>query len=87
MLIIGRRQQESIIIDGRIEIVISGIVGDKVQLAIDAPADVVILRKELYETSCLNQQASSMASQKDVKGFAEALKEKQFMKEKKIPRP
>lgn len=76
MLIIGRRQQESIIIDGKIEIIVSAIAGDKVQLAIDAPADVMILRKELYETSCVNQEANQSASEKDIRGFAKALKEK-----------
>ena len=78
MLIIGRRVQESIIIDDQIEIVISEISGDRVQLAIKAPTEVRIWRKELYETSKLNQQANQSAAGKDLQDFAKALREKQL---------
>lgn len=58
MLVVSRKLNESIIIDGKIEVIISEISGDKVQLAIEAPREMPILRKELYETICLNQEAN-----------------------------
>lgn len=73
MLIIGRKTQESIIIDDKIEIIVSEISGDRVQLAIDAPTDVIILRKELYETKQLNQQATKEVPKKSLGALAEAL--------------
>lgn len=81
MLIIGRRVQESIIIDDKIEIVISDISGDRVQLAINAPNDVRIWRKELYETRKLNQQANHSAAQEELQDFAKALQGKQASSE------
>lgn len=80
MLIIGRKTHESIIIDNKIEIIISEISGDRVQLAIDAPSDVLILRKELYETKLLNEEATRKAPQGSLDALALALQNK---KEKK----
>lgn len=78
MLIIGRKQQESIMINDNIEIVISEISGDRVQLAIDAPPEVIIMRKELYETNQLNREAANQApSSAMLQGFAKALSDEQ----------
>lgn len=47
MLVLSRKLDESLIIDGRIEIVVTGISGNKVALGISAPGEVSIYRKEL----------------------------------------
>ena len=49
MLVITRKKGESILIGDDIEITISKIDDGSVKLAINAPREVTILRKELYE--------------------------------------
>lgn len=49
MLILTRKKDESIIIDGNIEIKIIEIEDGKVKIGIDAPKDIDIIRKELYK--------------------------------------
>lgn len=49
MLILTRKKDESIIIDGKIEIKIVEIEDGKIKIGIDAPRDIDIMRKELYE--------------------------------------
>ena len=50
MLVLTRKKGESIIIDGYIEVKIMEIGEGKVSIGIDAPRNVDILRKELYES-------------------------------------
>ena len=49
MLVLSRKKNESIIIDGNIELVIVEIRGDKVRLGVSAPKDVSVNRKEIHE--------------------------------------
>jgi carbon storage regulator len=46
MLVLSRKQNESIFIDGRITVTVAEIRGGRVRLAIDAPRDVPIDRAE-----------------------------------------
>ena len=47
MLILTRRKEESIIIDGDIKLKILSVNGNQVRLGFEAPDEVVILREEL----------------------------------------
>lgn len=49
MLVLSRREDESIIINDNIEIKVIGIKQDQVKIGIVAPKDVKIYRKEIYE--------------------------------------
>ncbi|WP_250674377.1 carbon storage regulator CsrA [Paraclostridium ghonii] len=49
MLVISRKKDESLLIGDDIEIKIVKIEDGSVKLAIEAPKDKVILRKEIYE--------------------------------------
>lgn len=49
MLVLSRQKNESIMIGNSIEIVIIDIRGDKVRLGINAPRDVAVHRKEIYD--------------------------------------
>jgi carbon storage regulator len=49
MLILNRKAGESIILDDNIEIKILDVKDGKIKIGIEAPADVSILRKEVYE--------------------------------------
>ena len=59
MLVIKRKQSESILIGDDIEIIISEISQDKVKIAINAPKEVKITRKELAETCEFNISAAT----------------------------
>ena len=48
MLVLSRKLEESFIINGNIEVIVTAIQGHKVSLGISAPADVKIFRKELF---------------------------------------
>lgn len=50
MLILSRKQDESIIIDGNIEIKILEIDDGKVKIGINAPKEIEIFREELYKS-------------------------------------
>ena len=61
MLIITRKKGESLMIGDDIEIVISKIDDGSVKIGIEAPKNVTILRKELYEEVELeNKEASKI---------------------------
>ena len=49
MLVLSRKKNECIVINDSISVVVVEIRGDKVRLGIDAPKDVVVHRKEVYE--------------------------------------
>lgn len=49
MLVLTRRVNEAIVIDGNIEIRIVSIKGDKVRIGINAPDDVCVDREEVHQ--------------------------------------
>lgn len=49
MLILSRKLNESIVIDGRITVKVIRLDGDVVKLGIEAPSDVPVHRHEVYE--------------------------------------
>jgi len=49
MLVLSRKKNESIIINDDITIVVAEIKGDKVRLGCEAPKDVPIHRKEVFD--------------------------------------
>lgn len=61
MLVITRKKGESILIGDDIEITVSKIEDGSVKLAIKAPKEMAILRKELFEEVQIeNKEASNM---------------------------
>ncbi|MFV0446772.1 MAG: carbon storage regulator CsrA [Planctomycetaceae bacterium] len=49
MLVLSRKRNESIVIDGNIVVTVVDIRGDKVRLGIEAPKEVPIHRSEVYD--------------------------------------
>jgi len=49
MLVLSRKKNESIIINDNIIVTVIEIRGDKVRLGIEAPKDVTVHRREVYE--------------------------------------
>jgi carbon storage regulator len=56
MLILSRKPDESIVIDGRIVVKIIRVDGDTVKVGIEAPPDVPIHRREIYDEIQLNNR-------------------------------
>lgn len=74
MLVIKRKASESIVIGDDIEIIISEIIGDKVKIAIKAPKDIKVTRKELAETCEFNISASEKVNKVSLISIKDQLK-------------
>jgi carbon storage regulator len=63
MLVITRKLDQSIIINGMIEVVVTGITKDGVRLGIIAPREVEVHRREVFEAIAeANRAAHAQAS-------------------------
>ena len=62
MLVLARKKEESLIIDGKIEIVVLEVEDGKVKLGINAPKDVKIYRKEILEAVREENQTAALAA-------------------------
>lgn len=49
MLVLTRKTNQSIMIGDEIEVSVLSVSGDKVRIGIDAPRDIAVFRKEVYE--------------------------------------
>ena len=49
MLVLTRKTNQSIMIGDEIEVSILSVSGEKVRIGIDAPRDIAVFRKEVYE--------------------------------------
>jgi len=49
MLVLSRKKNESLVINDNITIVVVEVRGDKVRLGIEAPQDVSVHRREVYD--------------------------------------
>jgi len=59
MLVLTRKPHESLAIGDNIEITVLSVKGNQVQLGINAPKEVCILRDELLDTKCPPQTNST----------------------------
>lgn len=64
MLILTRKQNESLIINGNIEVRVIATEEGKVKLGIDAPRSVEIHRKEIFERIQTENKESVVAAKK-----------------------
>ena len=63
MLVLSRHRDESIMIGDDVVVTIVDIRGDKVRLGIDAPQDIPVHRREVYDAiQRENQKASQLGS-------------------------
>lgn len=71
MLVLSRKKNESIVIDNNITIVVVEIRGDKVRLGVEAPKEVPVHRREVYDAIKRNQQQEQAAASADAASQAE----------------
>ena len=69
MLVITRKKDDSIIIGDDIEVIVVKIDDGSVKLAIKAPKDVIILRKELYKDVVEENKKSVLVDKEILKKF------------------
>lgn len=63
MLVLSRQRDESIIIGDNVVITVVDVRGDKVRLGIDAPTEIPVHRREVYEAiQRENRRASEIAA-------------------------
>ena len=70
MLVLSRKKNESIVINNDITIVVVEIRGDKVRLGVEAPKEVPVHRREVYDAIRRNELATenTPASEADPTG-------------------
>ncbi len=64
MLVLSRKKNESIVINDNIVVTVVDIRGDKVRLGFDAPKEIPIHRREVYD-AIKRSKATSKESQQD----------------------
>lgn len=63
MLVLSRKKNESIVINNDITIVVVEIRGDKVRLGVEAPKEVPVHRREVYDAIKRSQAEDGSASE------------------------
>jgi len=76
MLVLSRQRDQTIMIGDNIEITIVDIRGDKVRLGINAPGDVPVHRKEVYEAIKRENRAAANVRPEDIAKAADVEKQK-----------
>ena len=65
MLVLSRKPNESIIIDGNITVSVLRGDNDNVRIGVEAPLEIPVMRKEIYEEiKSNNEQAAGSAKQR-----------------------
>ena len=67
MLVLSRKTNESIIIDGNITVSVLRVDNDNVRLGIEAPLEIPVLRKEIYEEIKTNNELAAGSAKRKVK--------------------
>ena len=67
MLVISRKTNESIVIDGNITVSVLRVDHDNVRLGIEAPLEIPVLRKEIYEAIKTNNREAAGSAERKVK--------------------
>lgn len=71
MLVLSRQRDETIMIGDNIEVTVVDIRGDKVRLGINAPKEIAVHRKEVYdairrENAAVRKQSEELARQAQI---------------------
>jgi carbon storage regulator len=70
MLVLSRQRDQTIVIGDDVEITVVDIRGDKVRLGINAPAEIPVHRKEVYEAIKRENRAAANVKPDDIANVA-----------------
>ena len=71
MMVLSRKKNESIVINNNITVTVVEIRGDKVRLGIQAPKEIPVHRREIYDAIHAQEDASDI-SEEDVTSASKA---------------
>src|SRR5437764_15396099 len=69
MLVLSRQRDETIMIGDDIEVTVVDIRGDKVRLGINAPKEISVHRKEVYDVIRRENRAAAQIKPEDLSGL------------------
>ncbi|MEN0110510.1 MAG: carbon storage regulator CsrA [Planctomycetota bacterium] len=72
MLVLSRQRDESIIIGDNVVVTVVDVRGDKVRLGIDAPVEIPVHRREVYEAIQRENRRASEISKDQARQVGEA---------------
>jgi carbon storage regulator len=67
MLVLSRKPNESIVIDGNVTVSVLRVDNDNVRIGIEAPLEIPVMRKEIYEAIKTNNEQAAGSAKKKVK--------------------
>jgi carbon storage regulator len=73
MLVLSRQRDETIMIGDDIEVTVVDIRGDKVRLGINAPKEISVHRKEVYDAIKKENKAAAQVKPEDLSGLGNKL--------------
>ncbi len=74
MLVLSRKTNESIVIDGNITVSVLRVDNDNVRLGIEAPLEIPVLRKEIYEAIKSNNEMAAGSAKRKVRQVKQLVK-------------
>ena len=74
MLVLSRKTNESIVIDGNITVSVLRVDHDNVRIGIEAPLEIPVLRKEIYEAIKTNNREAVGSAERKVKQVKQLVK-------------
>jgi len=74
MLVLSRKTNESIVIDGNITVSVLRVDNDNVRLGIEAPLEIPVLRKEIYEEIKTNNELAAGSAKRKVRQAKQLVK-------------
>ena len=85
MLVLSRQRDETIMIGDDIEVTVVDIRGDKVRLGINAPREISVHRKEVYDAIRRENRAAAQVKPEDLSGIGKVAPPKATPREEKKP--
>ncbi len=73
MLVLSRQRDETIMIGDDIEVTVVDIRGDKVRLGINAPKEISVHRKEVYDAIRRENRAAAQVKPEDLSGIGKII--------------
>ena len=67
MLVLSRKPNESIIIDGNVTVSVLRVDNDNVRIGVEAPLEIPVMRKEIYEEIKTNNELAAGSAEQRVK--------------------